>query len=104
MTVASHAIAQTGSLPSWNEGKAKQSIVNFVKRVITPGKHFVPEAERIATFNNGRHLWAEHPMYFQLAFALDRVETLAPQHPVVNMKDDWKTILRRTKLIKQSSL
>ncbi|KAA0240470.1 hypothetical protein EDM76_02025, partial [bacterium] len=30
-------------------------------------------------------LWAEHPMYTQLAFALDRVKALAPEHP------EWKT-------------
>ena len=40
-------------LPSWNEGKARQSIVDFVKRVTTKGgKEFVPPAERIAVFGN----------------------------------------------------
>src|SRR5215210_3143577 len=29
--------------------------------------------------------WTEQPMYFQLAFAIDRVKALAPQHP------EWKT-------------
>jgi len=34
-------------LPSWNDGKAKQSIVDFVKRVTTPGGNdFVKERER----------------------------------------------------------
>ena len=36
-------------------------------------------------FDNDGTLWAEQPMYFQLAFALDRVKALAPQHP------EWKT-------------
>ena len=44
---------------------------------------FVPEDERIATFDNDGTLWAEQPMYFQLLFALDRVKALAPQHPGV---------------------
>ena len=70
-----------GALPSWNEGKTKQAIVDFVKRVTTPGKDFVPEPERIATFDNDGTLWAEQPLYFQLAFALDRVKALALQHP-----------------------
>src|SRR5688500_2175966 len=73
-------------LPSWNAGAAKQSIVNFVNRAATKGgKDFVPPAERIAVFDNDGTLWAEQPIYFQLAFALDRVKALAPQHP------EWKT-------------
>jgi hypothetical protein len=32
-------------------------------------------------FDNDGTLWAEQPMYFQLAFARDRVKALAPQHP-----------------------
>jgi hypothetical protein len=47
-------------LPSWNDGRAKQSIVDFVTRVTTPSnKDFVPPAERIATFDNDGTLWAE---------------------------------------------
>jgi hypothetical protein len=35
------------ALPSWNNGQAKQSILDFVKRVTTPGgEDFVPAAER----------------------------------------------------------
>src|SRR5688572_6030302 len=74
------------SLPSWNEGKAKQSIVDFVAKVTKPGSDdFVPVTERIATFDNDGTLWAEQPMYFQLFFVSDRVKSLAPQHP------EWKT-------------
>ena len=54
-------------LPSWNAGKTKQSIVDFVAAVTRPGPRFVPPAERIATFDNDGTLWAEQPMYFQLA-------------------------------------
>jgi hypothetical protein len=73
-------------LPSWNEGPTKQSIIEFVEKVTTEGSpDFVPVEDRIATFDNDGTLWVEQPMYTQLAFALDRVKTLAPQHP------DWKT-------------
>lgn len=73
------------SLPSWNDGKAKQSIVEFVAKVTKPGsKDFVPAPQRIATFDNDGTLWAEQPMYFQLLFAVDRIKVLAPQHP------EWK--------------
>lgn len=73
-------------LPSWNDGKAKQSILAFVARVTKAGSpDFVPPVARIATFDNDGTLWAEQPMYVQLAFALDRVKALAPKHP------EWKT-------------
>ncbi len=73
-------------LPSWQDGPAKQAITSFVAKVTKVGSpDFVPPAERIATFDNDGTLWAEQPMYVQLAFALDRVKVLAPQHP------EWKT-------------
>ena len=66
-------------LPSWNEGKTKQSIVTFVSKVTEKGSpEFVPPAERIATFDNDGTLWAEQPLYFQFLFAIDRVKALAP--------------------------
>ena len=67
-------------LPSWNDGPAKSSITDFVARV-TSGPDFVPEDQRIATFDNDGTLWIEQPMYVQLAFILDRVRELAPKNP-----------------------
>src|SRR5262245_43162208 len=68
-------------LPSWNDGPAKKAIVEFVGKVTKEGSpDFVPVPERIATFDNDGTLWCEHPMYFQLLFALDRVKAMAPQH------------------------
>lgn len=89
-------IAQAADpLPSWNDGKAKQSIMDFVKRATTPGgKDFVPEPERIATFDNDGTLWAEQPMYFQLLFALHRVGVLAPQHPEWKDKEPFASLLK----------
>jgi len=73
-------------LPSWKDGTAKQSLISFVEKVTTPGSpDFVPIPERIATFDNDGTLWCEKPLPVQLAFVLDRVKTLAPQHP------EWKT-------------
>ena len=73
-------------LPSWNDGAAKQGIISFVEKVTKEGSAaFVPPAERIATFDNDGTLWSEQPVPVQLYFALDRVKTLAPQHP------EWKT-------------
>ena len=40
-------------LPSWNEGAAKKSIVEFVGKVTRAGSpDFVPVPERIAVFDN----------------------------------------------------
>lgn len=73
------------SLPSWNEGPTKQSILDFVQRVTTVGSpQFVKPEERIAVFDNDGTLWSEQPFYFQFAFALDRMKALAPEHP------EWK--------------
>jgi hypothetical protein len=73
-------------LPSWNDGAARQRIVDFVAKVTDPtSASYVPPAERIAVFDNDGTLWSEQPVYVQLAFALDRVKALAPQHP------DWQT-------------
>jgi phosphoglycolate phosphatase-like HAD superfamily hydrolase len=77
--------AKSDSLPSWNEGASKKSIVDFVARVTREGgPDYVKPEERIATFDHDGTLWAEQPMYFQIAFAMDRVKALAPKHP------DWK--------------
>jgi phosphoserine phosphatase len=83
--LGSHA-QQVDPLPSWNDGASKARIVAFVQAVTEPGgKDFVAPADRIAVFDNDGTLWSEQPMYFQLAFALDRVRALAPKHP------EWKT-------------
>jgi len=83
------------ALPSWNNGKARQSIVDFVEKVTKPGSpDFVPAAERIATFDNDGTLWAEQPMYFQILFAFDRVKVLAPQHPEWKDKEPFASLLK----------
>jgi hypothetical protein len=90
------SIAQAADpLPSWNEGAAKQSVLDFVAKVANQGSpDFVPVAERIAAFDNDDTLWAEQPMYFQLAFALDRVKALAPRHPEWKDKEPFASLLR----------
>ncbi|MGE5294196.1 MAG: HAD family hydrolase [Solirubrobacterales bacterium] len=82
-------------LPSWNDGAAKTSVVQFVGRVTQEGsKDFVPPAERVAVFDNDGTLWAEQPMYFQLLFALDQVKSAASQHPEWKDKEPFRSLLR----------
>jgi phosphoserine phosphatase len=81
-------------LPSWNEGASKARVVDFVQSVTDPtSKQYVPPAERIAVFDNDGTLWSEQPMYFQLAFILDRVKALAPQHPEWRTQEPFKSVL-----------
>jgi len=83
LTFGGLATAQTAdSLPSWNDGKAKQAILEFVAKVTTEGSpDFVPPAKRIATFDNDGTLWPENPMPFQLIFALDELKRRVPSEP-----------------------
>ena len=82
-------------LPSWNEGKAEQSIVDFVERVTKSGwPDFVSVPERIAVFDNDGTLWCEQPIPVQLYFLLDRVKVLAPQHPDWQTKEPFSSLLK----------
>lgn len=88
------ALAQGNPLPSWRDGKAKQSILDFVASVTREGSPgFVPVPQRVAAFDNDGTLWCEHPMYVQLAFALDQVKAMAPEHPEWKKKQPFKAVL-----------
>lgn len=91
---ASATWAQVDALPSWNATAPKRAILDFVMRTTTAGSSdFVPVLERIATFDNDGTLWAEQPIYFQFAFAIDRVRQLAPKHPEWQTTEPFKSIL-----------
>lgn len=88
------SFAQADVLPSWNDSPARTKIIDFVTRVTREGgPDFVRPAERIAAFDNDGTLWSEQPMYFQLAYVLDRVRALAPQHPEWKSQEPFKSLL-----------
>ena len=88
------SLAQSDPLPSWNGGANKQAIIDFVNTVTKEGgPHFVPTPQRIAAFDNDGTLWSEQPIYFQFAFALDRVKALSPQHPEWKTQQPFKAVL-----------
>lgn len=90
------ALAQSDPLPSWNDGKAKQAILDFVAKVTRDGgPDFVKPAERIATFDNDGTLWAEQPVYFQLQFGFDEVKRLAAANPDWKQKEPYRSVLAR---------
>ena len=90
----SEVSAADDPLPSWNDGPTKQSITEFVAAVTAKDSaDYVAPEDRIATFDNDGTLWPSHPMYTQLAFALDRIKELAPQHPEWKTKQPFKAVL-----------
>ena len=95
VTLAATGVRAADPLPSWNEGKAKQSVIAFVEKVTKAGSpDFVPVPERIATFDNDGTLWSEQPMPVQFYFAVDRVKAMAPQHPEWKTKEPFASVLR----------
>jgi len=91
---ATFAMAQNDPLPSWNDGAAKQAIVEFVKTTTDPSSgKFVPPPERIATFDQDGTLWVEHPMYSFVMYALERVPELVKVKPGLKDVEPFKTVL-----------
>jgi phosphoglycolate phosphatase-like HAD superfamily hydrolase len=88
------AAQDTDPLPSWNDSTSKKAIVDFVTKVTQEGgADFVPVSDRIATLDNDGTLWAEQPVYVQVAFAFDRVKALASQHPEWKQQQPFKGVL-----------
>ena len=80
-------------LPSWNDGPAKQAILEFVKATTQGGSQFVPPEARIATFDQDGTLWVEHPIYSQVMYCLDRVPVIADRHPELRYLPPFSTVL-----------
>jgi phosphoglycolate phosphatase-like HAD superfamily hydrolase len=81
-------------LPSWNEGTAKQAIIEFVKATTNEGSpQFVPAEARIATFDQDGTLWVEHPIYTQVMYCLERVPDLVAAKPALKNKAPFSTVL-----------
>jgi phosphoglycolate phosphatase-like HAD superfamily hydrolase len=98
------AVQAADPLPSWNQGPSKEALVGFVAKVTKKGgPDYVPPSERIAVFDNDGTLWSEQPMYVQLAFALDRVRQLAPEHPEWKVTPPFKAVLEGDEAALQAS-
>jgi phosphoglycolate phosphatase-like HAD superfamily hydrolase len=91
---AAVAQVQTAPLASWNDGPAKQAIVDFV-RVTTDqaSPAFVPLPDRIATFDQDGTLWVEHPMYSQVIYCLERVPAVVKAKPELAKIPAFKAVL-----------
>src|SRR5215467_5606619 len=86
------AQTSTDLLPSWNDGAAKQAILNFVRNTTDAAStsYVLPE-DRIATFDQDGTLWVEHPMYTQVVYCLERVPALVAAKPELKNVDQFKT-------------
>lgn len=63
-------------LPSWNEGKVKNSVIDFVKKVTKEGSgDFIPVEDRIATFDNDGTLWGEQVVIQELYIVIRQKKT-----------------------------
>jgi phosphoserine phosphatase len=96
VAVLSTGVARAqGPLPSWNEGPAKQAILEFVKTTTTQGSpQFVTAEERIATFDQDGTLWVEHPIYSQVMYCLERVPALVQAKPELAKTPPFNTVLQ----------
>jgi phosphoglycolate phosphatase-like HAD superfamily hydrolase len=90
--------AQGRPLASWNDGPAKQAIIDFVQATTdSSSPKFVPPEERIATFDQDGTLWVEHPMYTQVIYCIDRVPAVVAQKPQLKNREPFKTVLSATR-------
>ncbi|MEM9255855.1 MAG: HAD family hydrolase [Pseudomonadota bacterium] len=95
MTQALMMAASAEELPSWRDTQSRDRILAFVTAATnTQSPGYIPPAERIAVFDNDGTLWAEQPVYFQLIYAMDRVQALAPEHPEWKSEDPFAAVLK----------
>lgn len=88
------AAAEADPLPSWNDGRARKTILDFVRATTDHASpKFVPEPERIATFDQDGTLWVEHPIYSQVVYCFDRVPAVVKAKPELANVEPFKTVM-----------
>jgi phosphoserine phosphatase len=86
----------SSALTLWNDTAAKQSIIDYVAAVTTPGSpDFVLPADRIATFDNDGTLWLEKPMYIQLQHGLRAIGLMAAARQDVRDRQPFKAVYEK---------
>ncbi len=78
----------------FKEGKAKTAILDFIHDVIdsTSANYVAPE-DRIACFDNDGTLWVEQPLPSQVYFAIDRIRSIASDHPEWMNEMPYKAVI-----------
>ena len=94
VSASAQTATSTDPLPSWNDGPAKQAIIDFVGATTdNASPNYVPPEERIATFDQDGTLWVEHPMYTQVVYCLERVPAVVKAKPELAKVEPFKTVL-----------
>jgi phosphoglycolate phosphatase-like HAD superfamily hydrolase len=93
-TAPAQLVTSSALLPSWNDGPAKQAILDVV-RVTTDrsSPNYVSFEDRIAVFDQDGTLWVEHPMYTQVVYCLERVPAVVAKRPELKNVEPFKTVL-----------
>jgi phosphoserine phosphatase len=83
-------------LASWRDTPARRAIVDFVRRVTSEGEAtFVPQADRVAVFDNDGTLWSEKPIPIQLDFTLSRMAEMVSSGPSLKARQPYKAAVER---------
>src|SRR4029453_17126317 len=94
LSTSAQAQTTSAALASWNDGPAKQAILDFVRATTDQASQkFVPPEDRIATFDQDGTLWVEHPIYSQVVYCLDRVPAVVEKDPKLKNVEPFKTVL-----------
>ncbi|MGH2583559.1 MAG: HAD family hydrolase [Dehalococcoidia bacterium] len=97
-STSEQAGATTGGdmLASWNDGKSKRAVVEFVRQVTDASSaSFVPPESRVAVFDNDGTLWCEKPMPIQADFLLRRVGEMAAQDASLRTRQPFKAVAEK---------
>jgi hypothetical protein len=71
---------------------AKQAIIDFAGSATDRSSpSYVPREERLAVFDQDETLWAEPPMFTQVAYCLERVPAVVAKKPELKNVDPFKT-------------
>jgi phosphoserine phosphatase len=90
--IASRSVTRA-ALPSWNDGAAREAILDFVSDVTNNGgPHYVAPEERIAVVDNDGTLWVEQPVYVEFVFVLDRARQMMASDPGLAGKPPFKAL------------
>jgi hypothetical protein len=89
-------LAQTGPLPSWNNGPTKQAIMTFVEKVTDQdGRDYVAPEDRVAVFDNDGTLWNEKPLYVHFFAVFDHMKQQMAADPSLKSREPYKSIANK---------
>lgn len=75
-------------LPSWRPGRARDTLLEFLDAARS-----VPEADRVAYFDNDGTLWCERPAYVQLEFFLSALRRRVADDPSIGERAEFAAVL-----------